>query len=348
MEPQPAIKQYSHDMQNYDYYGRDSTIDITQADPVQCVIDGPHGINKLFVCPRATRLPIGFARAFMAQRCAKNWDGYCDMYTKQEQDADFTGKHFHEFIKNTLAQMFCQNDTSVPGNQCYQTCQQFDPTSNGSYSVCSDAGDMVFRSSNKVQAIDTDFPQSGKLNIAEPIKITQCPKVCNMFNQKNLSNDNIALNYALDAGIAMDLITNLIDNIVSAGKQGIVTNDRLKKLMGSYVMDGSVKPGFSTIGYGPLRTTQFSATPAVDEVIVPGQMYLVDPGYQHPLVTDYPQHAPQPVQQPYPSSEGFGYVALTDASDDKAKKIMRTVAIVALIVLVLFIIYKLIKSHQKI
>jgi hypothetical protein len=95
------MSEYSAGVNSYKS-GLDHPINAFSADPVYAVIDGPGGINKLFTFQRATRLPLGFATAFMAQRCSQSvdsWDGYCDLYMKQEQNKNFTGKDAKEFIR---------------------------------------------------------------------------------------------------------------------------------------------------------------------------------------------------------------------------------------------------------
>lgn len=238
-----------------DLYSRPSTvykqpISKFAADPVQCAIDGwiGHEANNLFSCPRnVTTVPIGFNRAFMAQRCAANWDGYCDMYGEQESKADYTNNKFTMFIRECLIKMFCQND-KIPGSQCIERCEMYDPMSTNSVSVCQTQGDVVFRGSLKVSAQTTDFPQLGRLQTTEPVRFTSCPKVCNLLTKESLSDDNVPLNIALDQGIAMDVIQDLVINIVSQQKQSMVSNGRLKNFMNKYVMNGSVKPGFASVG----------------------------------------------------------------------------------------------------
>ena len=304
-----------------DQYKRASSvatpINTYEADPVFAVIDGPNGINKLFTYQRATRLPIGFATAFMAQRCSKtvdSWDGYCDMYLKQQSDANFTGKLANEFIRDTLSRMFCRNDTSIPGAQCVERCEMFDPTSDNSAQVCMTQGDLVYRQSEKVSALDTLYPQSGQLTTASPIRFTKCPKMCDQFDEESLSDRNIPLNIALDRGIAMDLIQNLVENLVSAGKTNMVTNSRLLRFMQSYVQDGSVKPGLYQLGAGPYVSAKPVATPAVVPYIPPQETLLVN--------ENRPIFGPSPITNVTQggsgssgSNEGFGYVELDEGKD---------------------------------
>jgi hypothetical protein len=326
------MSEYNPGIQSYDS-GINHPINKFSADPVFAVIDGPDGINKLFTSQRATRLPLGFATAFMAQRCSQSvesWDGYCDLYLKQEQNANFTGKAAKEFIRDTLARMFCQNDTSIPGSQCVERCEMFDPTSDNSVSVCQTQGDLVFRSDESLKAIDTLYPQSGKLSTTEPIRFTKCPKICNIFDAKKLSNSNIPLNISLDQGIAMDLIQNLVDNIVAHRKQHLVTNSRLLRFMKAYVQDGSVKPGLYNIGAGPFVSSRPVAVPAVNPVIPPGVDLIVNE--QRPI------NGPQMIA----NNEPFGYVDLSDEDDDEAKNknLLYLILIVSVVAIIFFCLAK--------
>jgi len=264
-------------MDDYQTYGQNAPTDINQSDPVGCALNGPDGVNNLFVCGQnRQRLVIGFTEAMMAQRCASSWDGYCDMYLKQELQADFTNKKARDFIRDTLLRMFCQNDTSIPGYHCYERCQMYNPTSSSSFSVCQTQGDVVFRNSNRLEANSTDFNQAYQLNTAEPIRISKCPKVCNMLSAEKLTDSNVALNIALDNGIAMDLIQNLIVNIVSAKMTDKVTNSRLKRFMDEYIQDGSFKPGLYNLGVGPQMSARPIAMPAVNPYIPPNNVYVVN------------------------------------------------------------------------
>lgn len=321
-----------------DYTLNQQPINPYSADPVHAVIDGPGGINNLFTFQRATRLPLGFASAFMSQRCGKNveaWDGYCDMYFKQEYNKNFTGKDAHQFIRDTLSQMFCVNDTSVPGSQCVERCEMFDPTTSNSYSVCQTVGDVVYRNNYKVQANDTVFPQTGKLNTTEPIRFTKCPKVCNQLDASKLSDANIPLNIALDQGIALDLITNLVENIVSQNAQTLVTNGRLLKFMNAYVQDGKVKPGLYNIGAGPYVTTQPIAVPAVIPTIPKGKNILVD---ANRTITGPAMVTDQPVQN-VSTPERFGFLDLGENSG-KDKNILYAILIISVFAIVVMCLAK--------
>jgi hypothetical protein len=330
-------KAYSLDTGDYQKFGGNRPLNFKESDPVTSVLEGPDGVNQMFEgAGNPRRRQIGLARAFMSQRCAEKWDGYCDLFLKQENNADYTGKHVHAFIKDTLSRQFCQNDTSIPGSQCFQRCEQFNPTSSSSVSVCMDQGDLVYRQSEKVQAVDTLFPQTGKLSTTEPLRITKCPKVCNLFNEKSLSNDNVALNIALDKGIAMDLIENLVDNLVAANQQSLVTNDRLKDFMSKYLMNGSVKPGYANLGASPYRTTRPIAVPAVNPSLVSGDVYVVNPSGMNELVK-----TGKGTWNPYPPTN---FTENFELEQKKDNKILYAILIISVIAICCFCMAK--KSNK--
>jgi len=318
---------YSLATENYKQDGG-LPINTFEADPVYAAIDGPDGINKLFTFQRATRLPIGFATAFMAQRCSKSvnsWDGYCDMYLKQEQDKNFTGKAAHQFIRDTLSRMFCQNDTSIPGSQCIERCEMFDPTTDNSASVCMTQGDLVFRQSEKVSAMDTLYPQTGKLSTTSPIRFTKCPKICNIFDAEKLSDRNVPLNIALDQGIAMDLIENLVENLVAAKKTDMVTNGRLLRFINAYAQDGTVKPGLYNLGAGPYVTNKQIALPAVAPYIPPQETLIVN---ENRTIT-----GPQMIPASAKPSEPFGFLDLKTKRDNNMLYAILIISVIAVIFL---------------
>jgi len=340
-------------MSGDDNYKRSNAgpINTFQADPVFAVIDGPGGINKLFTSPRATRLPLGFATAFMAQRCAQSvdsWDGYCDMYLKQESDANFTGKNATEFIRDTLSRMFCRNDTSIPGSQCIERCEMFDPTSNNSAQVCRTQGDLVYRSSEKVSALDTLYPQTGKLQTASPLRFTKCPKICDIFDPEKLSDRNVPLNLALDRGICMDIIQNLIENLVTAQKTDVVTNQRLLRLMNAYVQNGQVKPGLYNLGAGPYVSSAQVATPATVPYLPPNETLIVNENRTitgpSPIVNVTPQLTETQLAEDSnvegASGEPFGFIDLDQDNDKDPNSSLYMILIIAFVVVLLLCIGK--------
>jgi hypothetical protein len=337
-----AINKFDNMVDQYDKAGYGQPIIEAEADPVQCAIDGPNGINKLFACSRnATSLPIGFNLAFMAGRCSKNWDGYCDMYAQQEGKADETGKKFTEFIRECLLRMVCKNDTSVPGSQCYERCEMYNPMSSSSAVVCQTMGDVVFRAGgeNAVTAISTDFPQSGRLQTSEPVRITSCPKVCNVFSAELLSDKNIPLNIALDKGIAMDLVQNLVENIVSSRQQALVTNGRLLDFMNKYVMDGSVKPGFSNLGAGPYVSSRALSVPAVSVSIPPYQPLIVN---ENPVIVGPLMRVSNTLPK---AKEGFYFLG-----EEKVKKVetesRADATTIGIVIVVFILLYTLLESKK--
>lgn len=345
------IQPYALYTDNYQKYGKESPVNVWEADPVQCAIDGPDGVNKLFTCSRnATRVPLGMNRAFMAQRCAKNWDGYCDLFGRQEFNSDYTRKNFNLFIRDTLSKMFCQNDTSIPGAQCVERCEMYNPMSSNSVEVCQTQGDLVFRANNYRWSLSTTYPQTGELDVAEPIRFTKCPKICNLVSADKLTDANIPLNIALDQGIATDLIMNLCDNIVSQGMQVSVTNQRLKNFLQSYVQDGTVKVGYASLGAGPYVTSRPVAMPAVNSTIPPDTALVVNDNYGNvgprmiPATAETVQSepaAPEMAEEPAATSEAFGYFDMGESEDsDNSKNCMIGLAL-------FFIALYCIKKYQE-
>lgn len=339
---------------DYANFGANQPGTVSQLDPVACAINNPvtGDPTSMFTCAgNPQRTQLGLIDAYMSQRCANKWDGYCDLYLQQTLKDDYTGKHAHTFIRDTLMSMFCQNDARFPGSECATRCEQFDPTSSSSFSVCKTMGDVVFRSSGKLEGNKAEF---GKLSTAEPIKIGQCPKVCDLLSEDKLTEDNKALNIALDNGIAMDLVQNLVENIISAGMQDKVTNSRLKDFMNRFIQDGSVKPGLYTLGKGPNMSARPIATPAVNPYLPPKNVFLVkeNRGIEGvtPVVDNRLPYQPYiPYQgQATPAvrvqkegyapqeSEQFSYLNLSsDPTNNKILYAILTVSILAVVVLLI-------------
>jgi hypothetical protein len=244
------------------------------ADPVQDCIPG----NFFNGADNPLRYDIGRCDAFMSQRCARNWDGYCDIYLRQQKKADHTGKASNKFLTDALNAQFCRVDTSLPGseNTCYTRCEQMDPLAPDSAQICRNDGDYIYRKSLKSQNIDTQFNSTGRLTTPSGISIAKCPMVCDKFTEENLSDNNRILNECLDRGIAADALINIAENAISANIK--ITNSRFLKFINSFVLtkSDSLKPGFSSLGASPMLTTVQRALPAVDPFIQKGSKYLVN------------------------------------------------------------------------
>ena len=139
----------------------------------------------------------------------------------------------------------------------------FDPASSSpSFMVCKTVGDIAYRSTDNVFDLSGDFPQSGRLATASPIKMTACPKVCNVY--QDLTDNNRLLNEVLDRNSCPDLVMNLAQNIVA--NRIPVTNRRLNDFINRYV----VKPGapsYSSIGDSNILTTTPMKTPVVNATL---------------------------------------------------------------------------------
>jgi len=337
---------------DYANFGANAPVSVSAADPVSCALGNPvtGDPTNMFTCAgNPQRTQLGLMDYYMGQRCANKWDGYCDLYLNQQLKADYTQKAAKEFIRATLMSMFCHNDTTTPGSECYERCELLDPTASSSFSVCIPAGDVVFRSSYKREANSTDFNQSGKLNTTEPIKIAPCPKVCDLLSAEKLTDDNKALNIALDNGIAMDLVQNLVENIVAQGMQDKVTNTRLKDFMNKYIQDGSVKPGLYNLGAGPQMSSRPIAVPAVNPYLPPKDTFVVNenkgvrgvtPIIKSPPSTPYiPQAQPAQPSAPQTKPEPFGFFNLSgDSSSDK--KMLLAILVVSALAVAAIIIAK--------
>jgi hypothetical protein len=234
----------------------------SQADPVQCCLKG-----QMFACPsNPVRRDIGLCPLFMGQRCAKKWDGYCDLFLSEKDEENVQGSYSNEFLRNAFEAMFCQLDNKNPNSLCYERCEMFDPASSSpSFMVCKTEGDVAYRQSSMLFDNAGDFPQSGMIYTASPIKMTSCPKTCNVYT--DLTDNNRLLNEVLNRGSCPDLVMNLAQNIVS--NQVPYTNKRLKDFISRYIIQPGQRltPGFSSIGDSNLLTTTNIKTPAVNAVL---------------------------------------------------------------------------------
>lgn len=261
----------------YTPFSENNTVSLRQADPVQCCLSGKSGIYNVETCPEnPLRRDIWLCPAFMAQRCAKNWDGYCDIYLQEKIGDDATGKAARQFLSDTADSKFCRLDSKAPGNTCFTKCEMFNPTAPNSAQVCKTEGDIVYRDSQQLWNIDTNYNWSGKLSTASPIKITACKKTCDNFLPENLTDSDRVVNECLDTGSCADVMQNLAENIVSRGVKDKVQNKRLKQFIDAYIIQSSnTTPRVSTLGKGPNLSTIPYAMPAADPYVPYNTTYTV-------------------------------------------------------------------------
>ena len=258
---------------NYSTFQNNVPVKTYLADPVQDCIAG----NFFNGADNPLRYDIGRCTTFMSQRCGRQWDGYCDIYLKEQKDSNFTGKDSNKFLTEALNSQFCRINNNLPGseNTCYTRCEQMDPLAPDSAMICSTDGDFVYRRSDKMYNIDTQYNALGKLSTPEPIRMAACPKICDKFTPELLSNNNRVLNECIDRGIAMDALVNIAENAIAAGVE--ITNERFIRFIKSFVLtkaDG-LKPGYSSIGASPMLTTVQRALPAIDPYIQQNNKYML-------------------------------------------------------------------------
>jgi hypothetical protein len=242
------------------------------SDPVACCLR-----DSMFTCvDNPMRNVVGACSQFMSQRCATNWDGKCDLFLSQQDNSDYTGKASSEFLKQVLEAKFCRLDTSNPASHCFEKKTQYNPVAFGPGKGDFDQqeGDFVYRPNNKLLNISTNNFAYGRLDTASPIKIAKCPKTCDL-NILNISNDDRALNEALDRGAAQDVIQNIAENLVSAGIK--TNNQRLDNFISKFIMipTKGMQPGFSSLGASPYLSTTNIPTPE-NTFLAPGRSYKLD------------------------------------------------------------------------
>jgi hypothetical protein len=229
------------------------------ADPVQDCIAG----NFFNGHDNPLRYDIG--------RCSTFMGGYCDIYLKERMDADFVGKAANDFLIKALDAQFCQVNTSLPGSSqtCFTKCEEMDPLAPDSAMICQTEGNFVYRNTDKLYNIDTQYPATGRLSTPSPIRIGECPKVCNLLTEDKLTDDNRVLNECLDRGIGADILVNIAENAISQNVK--ITNSRFNRFINSFVLKGSnsITPGFASLGASPMLTTVKRGMPASNPFIPP-------------------------------------------------------------------------------
>ena len=273
--------------------GENATISLKEADPVNCCLDG-----YFFNCPEnPMRFEKGMCNDYMAQRCARNWDNYCDIFLEQMDSKDVNGKAMTNFLSKAAEFKFCRDDTSNPNAHCVTACELVNPLAPGGAVVCKSVGDTVYRDQTQLYNISTDFSQSEGLNTTAPLKVAACPKTCDLTN--NLDNTNRILNECLDRGVCQPEMMNLAENIV---KNKIpVQNQRLQQFINQYIVTNPSKQIAQNVQLGGMGSQVSSFNPTIPgpTTQIPNTPVIPTTQVTEPFAVKEPfrQTEPQPTQQ---------------------------------------------------
>lgn len=260
-------------MSEFKEYGEVASPTAKDADPVlSCLASTKYNVDP----SNPLRYQIGLCDSWMAQRCSRGWDKYCEVYLGDRKNEDFTGKALHKWLREALESRFCRVDENAPGSYCFEKCDLVDPLAPGGAQVCKTMGSVVYRDSNKLYNIDTNYMWSNVLTAPSPIKFKGCKKVCDVFSLSDLTEDDRILNECLDRGVGLDIIQNLAENLVSNNVP--IRNSRLKAFIDRFVINKNSDqptPGFSSLGQAPIITNIPIATPAVNPYLPPDSIYNV-------------------------------------------------------------------------
>ena len=171
----------------------------------------------------------------MAQRCASNWDGYCDqyLYEGQTNPSGFSVVN-PNFLAEVAKKKYCHLNTSAPGAHCAMECESFTPQGQSSVQICDTVGSQNWLDTKDEYDLAGDFPQSARLNPISPIYMGECPQICDSPPPGSLGEDDRVLNLCIEHGactpILMDLAYNVVKNNIP------VTNSAFNKII-SYAKD---------------------------------------------------------------------------------------------------------------
>ena len=327
----------------YELLGKNTVINLAQADPVQCCLKGKAGTNSMFTCPdNPIRRDIGFCKDFLSQRCAKNWDGYCTLFLQEQADGYVNGQKVAEFLSAALEARFCRLDTTDPNTKCWTRCEMFNPVSPYSTMICKTQGDSVVRSNSDLYNLNTNFPWENKLDTVAPIKIQKCPKVCDTIATE-ITDDDFILNECLDRGIALETLMNIAQNIVSKGVK--CTNTRMNNFIQRYIISiGYPNPDTAKLESTNVLTTSNVRMPNVDPMLPKNKSLSFNPEatdnfmYQ-PKVSNTMLSKGVPVKQ----KEGF---ALSKKNKKKCKGPVIPIVLLLLLGICLYLYYTSNKESQ--
>ena len=229
-------------MSIYSKFGPSNPLTKQDVDPVdQCV--GNTWFTKSGI-PGA-RMQKDFCPRFMAQRCANNWDEYCEAYLLTS-NTDMAGNNFvnKEFLTLTAAKKYCRINTDLPGSHCSLKCESFMPEGQTSVNICEPSGAFNWVDTQKEADLSGNFPQSARLTQLSPLYLNSCPETCDMQNTTTnpdaLTADDDVLNKCLSNGTCNNVLMDLAYNVV---KNNIpVSNPAFLKLIEYAKIEAPINP----------------------------------------------------------------------------------------------------------
>jgi hypothetical protein len=281
-------------MSIYSKFGPSNPLTKQDVDPVdQCV--GNTWFTKSGI-PGA-RMQKDFCPRFMAQRCANNWDEYCEAYLLTS-NTDMAGNNFvnKEFLTQTAAKKYCRIDTDLPGSHCSLKCESFMPEGQTSVNICEPSGAFNWVDTKKEADLAGNFPQSARLTQLSPLYLNSCPETCDMKNTTTnpdaLTADDPVLNKCLSNGTCNNVLMDLAYNVV---KNNIpVSNPAFTKLIEYAKIEAPINPNSMV-----KIAQQFGISPEQAINVIEEAKYGPTPYQRRTQIQDKP-YVPGPVKAELP------------------------------------------------
>ena len=281
-------------------YGELNPITQREADPVHCCLSGSY-LN----CPEnPMRNDLEMCTNYMANRCSRTWDSYCDLYLNEQDDKSVTGKYSGPWLARVAESKYCRDDTTNPNSHCITKCELVNPSGNGGAIVCSNEGETIYRDKNQFYNISTNFAENQGIDSTSPLKATKCPKTCDLFSATGFDNTDRVLNECLDRGTCQPILMNLAEKVTQNNIP--VTNDRFRDFINRFILTNrATQPSLAASlgGNAPVITTQPNTTAGAN-VTLPVQ--APREGFQYPSYEPLPS---QYIRQQTPDQikeEGLG------------------------------------------
>lgn len=306
---------------SYSRFGPSNPLTPRDIDPVdQCVG------NVFFTTSGITgqNMQSDFCPRFMSQRCAVNWDNYCEAYLATSQvDAGGNPKLNKNWLEGVANKKYCRAYVEAPGANCSLKCESFNPQGQTSVDICETVGAQNWMDTKNQEDLGGNFPQSSMLNPLSPIYMDSCPEICDAKNSPvgSLGADDEVLNKCIELGacssVLMDLAYNSVKNnldvtnpkfqkIIEYAKLNVPVNpNTIVKIAKAYGVPSNVAVdilkdvkynGGVTEGYNSdLKVSGGVVSPIITEVVFSGDVV--------PTPTPAPTVAPTPTPTPSPKSE---------------------------------------------
>ena len=209
-------------------------------DPVDCCLPGA------FLSGNFQTAQLDMCPDFMSQRCARSWDGKCDLYYQSLGDIN----DVRDFLSKSLDKKFCH---LAANSKCTIQCQPFDPIAQTTAKVCTYLGTEPV----KDRADELDIGYYLPVNMS-PDYMGPCYQTCDVIAPDQIDPNDPLINKVMDIGYRSKVLTELCR--ISLETKTPISNPRLQMYCDQLVKEASPIVKSQKEGFQPTAPMKASST----------------------------------------------------------------------------------------